>query len=145
MNWGYRIIIVFVLFIAFIVSMVVYVSLKGADLVAEDYYTQEVDYQTIIDAKQNSIHLKDQIQVTQDNDHISIEFPEFKADHPISGTVHFYHPQTAKFDLEKALTLSEKNVQVINKANLVKGNYTIKLFWNDGTKNYYVEKSCYIS
>ena len=58
MNWGYRIIIVFVLFIAGILSMVLYVNSKGADLVAEDYYMQEVNYQDIINAKSNSVALK---------------------------------------------------------------------------------------
>ena len=45
MNWGNRIILVFVCFIAFILSMVTRAFQQDFDLVAEDYYAQELNYQ----------------------------------------------------------------------------------------------------
>ena len=144
MNWGYRIVLAFVLFMTFIVSMVVYISSKGADLVAEDYYTQEVNYQDIIDAKSNSLVIKDQLKIIQDGEKIVLLFPE-EVNQNVEGTVHFYHPQKQDKDVVQALQLNEQKNQSISKSILTKGNYTIKLFWSDGIQNYYVEKSCYVS
>lgn len=144
MNWGYRIVVVFVLFITFIVSMVVYVSSKGADLVAEDYYMQEVNYQDIIDAKSNSVEYKQQLKITQDAQKVVVFFPKGVAQN-IEGTIHFYHPQHTDKDVVRAIALSNQNIQSINKADLTKGNYVIKLLWKEGDKNYYIEKTCFVS
>jgi hypothetical protein len=144
MNWGYRIVLAFVLFMTFIVSMVIYVSSKGADLVAEDYYKQEVNYQDIIDARNNSIEIKQQIKIIQDVDKVVLVFPQ-ETNQNIEGTVQFYHPQNVDKDITQTLKLSNQKNQSISKSILTKGNYTIKLFWTTGNKNYYVEKSCYVS
>lgn len=144
MNWGYRIVVAFVLFMTFIVSMVVYVSSKGADLVAEDYYMQEVNYQDIIDAKSNSVELKEQLKITQDAQKVVVFFPKAVAQN-IEGTIHFYHPQHTDKDVVKSIALNEGRIQSINKSKLAKGNYTIKLLWEEGDKSYYIEKSCYVS
>lgn len=144
MNWGYRIVVAFVLFMTFIVSMVVYVSSKGADLVAEDYYMQEVNYQDIIDAKKNSVALNQEVKVQQDAQKVVVFFPKAVAKN-IEGTIHFYHPQHTDKDVVKPITLNEGRNQSINKAGLTKGNYTIKLLWKEGDKSYYIEKTCFVS
>lgn len=144
MNWGYRIVVAFVLFMTFIVSMVVYVSTKGADLVAEDYYMQEVNYQDIIDAKSNSVELKQQLKITQDAQKVVMFFPKGVAQN-IEGTIHFYHPQHTDKDLVKAIALSDQKIQSINKSDLTKGNYIVKLLWEEAGKSYYIEKSCFVS
>ena len=51
----WRITIVFVVFIGFIVTLVTYTAFLDTDLVAEDYYQQEVNYQDIIKAKKNGL------------------------------------------------------------------------------------------
>ena len=144
MNWGYRIVVAFVLFMTFIISMVVYVSSKGADLVAEDYYMQEVNYQDIIDAKKNSVELKQQLKITQDAQKVVVFFPK-SVNQNIEGTIHFYHPQHTNKDVVKPIALSNQKLQSINKNNLAKGNYTVKLLWKEGGKSYYIEKSCFVS
>jgi hypothetical protein len=144
MNWGYRIVVVFVLFMTFIVSMVVYISFKGADLVAEDYYAQEVNYQDIINAKSNSVEYKKQLKITQDPQKVVIFFPK-QVTQNIEGTIHFYHPQHTNKDFIKSIALNDLKIQSINKTDLVKGNYTIKLFWKEGNKSYYIEKPCFVS
>ncbi len=144
MNWGYRIVVAFVLFMAFIISMVVYVSSKGADLVAEDYYMQEVNYQDIINAKKNSIDLNQEVKIQQDAQKVVVFFPKDIAQN-IEGTIHFYHPQHTDKDVVKPITLNEGRNQSINKKGLTKGNYLVKLLWKEGDKSYYIEKTCFVS
>lgn len=144
MNWGYRIVLAFVFFITFVVSLVIYISTKSSDLVAEDYYMQEVNYQNIIEAKKNSTEIKKSIQIKQDPSTVSILFPE-SVQQNIKGKIHFYHPQSSKLDVVKDIELTDQNILLVNKTELSKGNYTVKLSWSDGDKEYYIEKTCYVS
>jgi nitrogen fixation protein FixH len=141
----WRITIVFVVFLSFIISMVAYTAFLETDLVAEDYYQQEVNYQDIIEAKKNSVDLKSKIVIQQDDNFLSIHFPEALDLKGVVGTVHFYHPKYVKFDVKEQLDLSENNSQAFKKKGLQKGNYTIKMKWDDNGKSYYIEKTYYIS
>lgn len=141
----WRIAVVFVLFLGFIITLVVYTAFLEVDLVAEDYYQQEVDYQEIIDAKENSVELKKQITIEQSKTAVSIKFPQNYKVKNIKGTVYFYHPKSAKLDFEQPFIFVDNSTLKINKSNLVKGNYTIKLKWEENDKLFYIEKSCYVS
>ena len=141
----WRIAVVFIAFMGFVISIVVYTAFLDIDLVAEDYYQQEVDYQEIIDAKKNSVELKKQLLMRQNDAMITIFFPEKYNGINIKGTVHFYHPKSAKFDFKQDLKLSDNNTQNIDKSKLLKGNYVVKFKWEDNGKKYYIEKSYYIS
>ncbi len=144
MNWGYRVVIAFVLFMGFIITLVVYTSTTSSDLVAEDYYNQEVNYQAVIDAKKNSKGIESKIVIQQDANEINISFPE-EVTSNAKGKVHFYHPQSSDKDFIKELNISNDNVQSIKKSFLAKGNYKVKINWEQEGKSYYVEKSCYVS
>ncbi|MCB0401897.1 MAG: FixH family protein [Flavobacteriales bacterium] len=144
MNWGYRIVIAFVIFMGLIISAVVYTSSKQSDLVADDYYMQEVNYQEIIDARQNSKDIKDSIRIEQDAENIRIVFPAV-VQPTLKGTVHFFHPQNESKDLVSDIILNNENTLVIGKVQLAKGNYTLKFKWEDGGKKFYVEKTFYVS
>lgn len=141
----WRIAVVFVLFMSFIISMVAYTAFLDTDLVAEDYYQQEVNYQEIIDAKKNGADLKNKIVIQQDESLLSIHFPEALDAKGMEGIIHFYHPKYVKYDVEEPLNLTNKNSQTFSKENLQKGNYTIKMKWEDGGISYYIEKTYYIS
>ena len=141
----WRIAIVFVVFLSFIISMVAYTAFLDTDLVAEDYYQQEVNYQETIDAKKNGAALKSKIVIQQDKNLLSIHFPEGISFKGMNGTVHFYHPKNAKYDVEEPLALTNNNSQNFNKENLQKGNYTIKMKWENNGKRYHIEKTYYIS
>lgn len=54
MNWGKGIAIFLVLFIVFITTLAVILMRTDADLVAEDYYLQEIKYGDEITAQQNA-------------------------------------------------------------------------------------------
>jgi len=140
----WRVAVVFIIFMGFVISIVVYTAFLGTDLVAEDYYQQEVNYQGIIDAKNNSVEIKKQLSIKQNETSITILFPKVSYGSDMKGTVHFYHPKSSKFDFEKPLKLVGGN-QVFNKSNLLKGNYIIKFQWDMNGEKYYIEKPYYIS
>ncbi|MGB0886705.1 MAG: FixH family protein [Vicingaceae bacterium] len=141
----WRIALIFVLFMGFIISMVSYTATLDTDLVAEDYYQQEVNYQATIDAKKNALELKNNLVIQQDAHTLAIQFPEQADFSTAKGIIHFYHPKNVKYDFEKQLDITANNILTINKTNLQKGNYTIKILWEANSKKYHIEKSCYVS
>ena len=55
MNWGKGVTIAFILFVGFIMFMVVGAFRENFDLVSDDYYLEEINYQDKINQKANFI------------------------------------------------------------------------------------------
>ena len=51
MNWGWRITIVYSLFALTMIGAVIYSTTLDVNLVEEDYYEKEVNYQQVINKK----------------------------------------------------------------------------------------------
>ena len=140
----WRIAIVFGVFMSFIITLVGYTAFLDTDLVADDYYQQEVNYQATIDAKKNGLSIKNKLIIKQGVNTLSIQFPKTEDLSKANGTIHFYHPKNVKYDIEQQLDFTN-NTLIVTKEKLRKGNYTIKMLWEDNGKKYHIEKSCYIS
>ena len=54
MNWGYKILLVYAVFIAGILFLVYKASSQKMDLVTPDYYEQELKYQSQINATERA-------------------------------------------------------------------------------------------
>ena len=115
MNWGWRITIFLTCFIAFILSMVVYSFYTTNDLVAEDYYNQEIHYQMNIDAQKNALELSKEVQLTSETEVVKIQFPNDFNINYTDGEISFYRPDDAKLDQKFSLKLSDSNTQTFDK------------------------------
>ena len=61
MNWGYKILLVYVVFVAGIMFLVFKSSSQKMDLVTTDYYAKELKYQQKIDAMNKVQKLSDTV------------------------------------------------------------------------------------
>ena len=139
MNWGYRIVLAFVCFAAFIGYMVTRAFQEDFDLVAEDYYAQEINYQQKLTKLANTEVSGRKVSIDQQQDHILFEFP----DQNFKGTIEFYHPSREKFDKTFALNVTE-GVQMITKEELIPGNYHININWKVGEYEFLQESKIFI-
>lgn len=138
-NWGKGITLVIIAFMAFILMMVFKATTTNADLHAQDYYNQELDYQTKINAIQQTKSLKDKLTIKQNKDQIEIEFPSDFEGKAFTGTIHFFKPNNASLDKLIAIKANE-NAQTLSKEQFIKGHYQVKItLISDGT-NYYFEQ-----
>ncbi len=138
MNWGNKILIAFVLFAAFILYMVVIAFQQNNDLVAEDYYAQEINYQKKIEQKENLRKLEEKVAVELDNQSVILVFP--KSQKP-EGEIHFYHPSRKLFDKKIAIVIDQENRQVVDRSKLIAGNYRVNITWtSDGQEFFQQEK-----
>ena len=62
MNWGYKILTVYIIFIAGILLLVFKSSTQNQDLVTKDYYEQELKYQQVIDATERANALSSEVK-----------------------------------------------------------------------------------
>lgn len=137
-NWGTAIVIAFVGFISFIMYFVISMSTNNKynhDLVVEDYYGQELQFQTDIDKETNSKTLKTNIKWKKTNDGIVITFPEDKDISNIKGKVFLYRPSNKQFDFEIPISLSNHTLLIPDK-RLLGGRWNINIDWQYNTNAY---------
>lgn len=141
LNWGHYIVIAFVLFAA----MLTYFMIKGArnqgDLVAKDYYQQEVNYQQRIEAFNNAEALG-KVDLARNEDGLCLVFPQNFNTKSI-GEIHFYRPDNARLDFVIPLNLNSENNVCIEKNRLATGVWSVKIQATHSGKSYYWEESIY--
>ncbi|MFP4091579.1 MAG: FixH family protein [Cyclobacteriaceae bacterium] len=143
MNWGHKIAIVFIAFVGLMVFMVIKSFQVNVDLVAEDYYKQEIEFQQQIDKTNNASELAERLSFKQENQQLIIQFPAL-FEQGVHGEISFFRPSDKRFDVNTKITLDENHRQSISTTDLAKGYYKIKLDWKNGSKAYYHEESVFI-
>lgn len=139
MNWGNRIVLAFICFAVFIGYMVTRAFQEEFDLVAEDYYAQEINYEQKMVKLANAEASGKTVKIKQEADHVLVTFP----DQSITGTIEFYHPFREIFDRTYPITI-EDGMQLIAKADLVPGNYRINISWKAGGRDFLQESKIFI-
>lgn len=141
MNWGKAIVIAYIFFGAFIVSMVVMTYKQNIDLVAEDYYAQELNYQAHMH-KMEKLQALGGVQIKREGQSLKITFPERLAQSAeLKGTVHFYRPSNAMFDSSQNFEIQQTNILELDGSQLLAGKWDVKLEFSDGATEYFhIEK-----
>lgn len=139
MNWGNKIVIAFILFAAFIGYMVVRAFQEDFDLVSEDYYAQEINYQDKLNKLSNTAEAGKSVLVKQKGGEVFLTFPDKEA----TGNIHFYHPSRKIFDRTFDISLTDR-IQKIKRSELVAGNYRVNITWNTDNQDFYQQSTIYI-
>lgn len=135
MNWGKGIAIAIAMFMIYIASFVYRAFQRDADLVMDDYYEQEMEYdQNKID-KQNYFDMDGDVNIAKNDDGICFQFPE-EVDPSVTGTIKFYRPDSKKFDRQFDIALDQNRKQVLDYDNFYEGNYEVTVEWSGNAKNY---------
>jgi hypothetical protein len=141
--WPYAIIAYFVVFITGIVAWVSFAARHDDQLVRGDYYEHEIKYQAQIDrlARTRALHSESAIVYDSAKKKIHITLPTEMRGRALEGTIHLYRPSDARLDKRMSLSPSIDGVQQIDVAALQGGLWKLRLDWQTGDAEYYVEKS----
>jgi hypothetical protein len=143
MNWGYKILLVYILFVIGIMWMVFTSSSQKVDLVAPDYYAKELKYQEIIDAAKRAGALSSPVTCNIVNQEIKIIFPKEFAGKKISGEVNLYCPSNENKDILRPFDIRDTLLTIpIPSAN--KGLHEVQIHWQSDEIKYYFEKKIFI-
>ncbi len=144
MSWGIRITLVYVGFVILIVSMVVISSTSKSDLVAKDYYAQELNYQQRIEAISNEQALVKSISHELNSDALILDLSQIDAGVDFQGEVLLYRPSDASKDVKIKLAADTNGKQRIDKSKLSKGIYKMCVTWTNNKRQFYKEETIFI-
>ncbi len=143
MNWGYKILFVYLAFVAGIALLVVKSSNQKIDLVTTDYYAKELKYQERIDAIHNTTALSAPVTYEVVNDKMIISFPKEFADKKIAVSVMFYCPSDDSKDITKQYETSNATITADIPA-AKKGAYELQINWKQDDKSYYFQDRLFL-
>ena len=143
MNWGYKILVVYGLFVVGIMYMVFRSSNQKMDLVTTDYYAKELKYQQVIDQSARTSELSEPVRYEIKENNLLVHFPKDFAGKKISGTVELYFPADENKDVKQDFSLQDTSFNmIISGAN--KGQHELHISWQADGKQYYFEQKTFI-
>lgn len=139
MNWGNKLVFVFIAFASLIGTMVYKAMHTKYELVSQDYYKEELRYQDKIDGRINAAKIS-KIRISQDAEAVEIHLPVEMQGRTVKGEAWFYCKTDAVKDRRIPLEMGTGGTQMVMKNKLPKGNYELKLNWESGSEKYYSEE-----
>ena len=139
MSWGNKLMLVFIAFAALITTLVYKAVNTKFELVSKDYYKDELRFQDQIDAAKNSAAIANVI-FSQNESSVYIQFPPEFNTKKIDAKIWFYCKADGNRDKKFEINTSSASV-VINKKQIFKGNFEIKITWFANGKNFYNAES----
>jgi len=143
MNWGYKILIVYAVFILGIVSMVVKSSTQNTDIVTTDYYAKELKYQQRIDEMKRVSALSVPVEYAIKEQTLVIKFPKDFTGKRLSGEVVLYYPADKQKDFKQSFSVQDELVRVPLSQSST-GLYELQLSWQQDGVTYYFEKKIFL-
>ena len=144
MNWGNKLILVFIGFGA-MMSFMVYRCMKvPVNLVSKEYYRDEIAFQEVIDSRAKTNALGSKVKLSESKDAIDLTLPAEMKQKKVEGNILLYCPADARYDRQFALQTDSAASQSLSKETLAPGSYVVKISWKADSTNYYSEESLII-
>ena len=138
MSPGKWIVVVFILFAAFIGTLVTVCMREDISLVSADYYQQELAYQDQISRMNNAAALTEKPRVSVTRDFIQVTFDSLSFIE--QGKLDLFCPSDSKMDRTFEISKPGNNQTFRYALTGVKsGMYRVKLSWSMDGKDYYQE------
>jgi hypothetical protein len=138
MNWGYKIILVYVLFVSGIVFLVVRSSMENTDLVTSDYYEKELKYQQTIEQQKRASQLSSDVKINVKDHTLEIVLPEEMNSQEVKADVLLYCASDKRKDIHRLLDTKNAILYLPIQAD-TKGSFDVKLNWTANGNSFYTE------
>ena len=144
MSWGYKIMFVYIAFVAGIGFLIFKASNQEFDLVTKDYYEQELKYQQVIDQSANASRLSMPLYIEKKEAELKISFPDEMKNKKKLVDFYLYYAADAKRDFRRSFELNENELAQALPVGM-KGMYELKLTWEtEGVKYYHEQKNIFL-
>lgn len=138
MSWGIKITVLYLGFVAIILTLVLTCLGHKTELEFRDYYAKELKFQDQIDAVANASLLSTPINYEMDGRAVRIIFPKQLMKETVDGTVYFLRPSDASKDRTVRLAPGADGTQMIA-AGFIRGVYKMQISFTSLGKSYYKE------
>lgn len=139
MNWGKWIIVSFVLFTAFIATLVTVCMKQEVSLVSSDYYQEELVYQQQIVRLQNTDALIEKPFISVESNDLKIQFAQLSKIE--GGSLVLFCPANPKHDRTVVIVASSSGKARVRVNDMEHGMYHAKFTWTMDGKEFYIDKT----
>lgn len=140
-TWGHGIALALACFIGFILYLIFIfpIGKQTSDLVSDNYYQDELEYQKVIDAKKNADQLSQKPFFAQLPYGIRIAFPKETIDAGQQVHYELYSINDKEKDKKQNVNLDNNNSFLVPKEMLSTGSYILKVRWKKSDIDYQVD------
>ncbi len=144
--WPIGIIAFFALALVFLVTFVIWASHQREDLVAQNYYDNEVRFQKQLDQMNRTQRLESQVAVAYDAvlRNITVTLPAAQAANAV-GQIKLYRPSDAALDRSVPLAVNRNGVQQLDAKSLPNGLWKIRVQWSVDGEEYFLDRSVVVA
>jgi hypothetical protein len=144
MNFGVKITVLYLSFVALILTLVFMCFGQKVELVSKDYYAQEIAFQDKINAVNNEKSLIGSINHSVIGNEIVLTIDSTLLSNDFEGTVVFFRPSDSSKDVKLKMNFNNYT-QVINGSSLIHGVYKLQLAWVTNNIKYFKEEVIFIN
>ncbi|MBA4241517.1 MAG: hypothetical protein C0448_12385 [Sphingobacteriaceae bacterium] len=145
MNFGGKIVVLYLSFVGLILTLVFMSYGQKVELVSTDYYAQEINFQQKINATNNEKSLAGaSITHLINGNSIILKIDSALLSNDFKGTVTFFRPSDSSKDVQLKMNFVN-NEQIIDSKDLIHGAYKLQLSWTSNQKNYFKEEVIFIN
>jgi hypothetical protein len=138
MNWGWSIVLAFVLFAVFIGGLVAVCVRQDISLVSRNYYQEELAYGQQIRRLENTDRLAVRPNITLEGNDLVIRYDDFAKIK--SGTVDLFRPSNAAFDKSFVFISGNESVRTFDVSGMPSGMYKVRMRWQMDDREFFVEE-----
>ena len=141
-NWGTSLALAMAGFIAFIMYFVVTMLTDKNfehDLVTEEYYKKELDFQDQLNKEYNAQSLAENLRVEKTLEGVVIHFPQDLEESNLTGYVFLYRPSNKQLDIKIPLSITSHRMLIPEK-HLLGGRWNIEVDWKYNNESYYYKE-----
>ena len=140
MNWGKSIVLAFVLFAGLVITMVTISMKQDVNLVAHNYYEEELAYEDQMNRIRNFENLSIKPTISRINQEIILEFPAQVASEMLNGEIHFFRPSDGNIDKKIKIELNDEFRQSFPITAFSTGMWKTKLKWKSESQEFFFEQ-----
>lgn len=140
-SWGHGVAIALGTFMLFILGLIFYFTstMSNSELITENYYEEELEYQKVIDAKTLAEQLPEKPQYIQNEEGIRIVFPATINNNNSTFRIDLHRADDQRLDIIRDMKLDQKNSIFVPANVIVKGHYVLRMHWTKDQKNYQLD------
>lgn len=139
-SWGIKIAAVYIIFVLIVLGTVIFSTTQEVNLVADDYYQKEIEYQKQIDKIKRTKELPEQIFVKLKDDYLTVTIPEVFKNEKLNGEIVLYRPSDNRKDFRMPLTLNDNLEYSIPTTRFDRGLWKIQIEWKAENLDYFHEQ-----
>ena len=139
-NWGTGIAIFSACFMLMILGFVVNSFQHRTELVADDYYQQELQYQNRIEEQNNARAIGGEVKLSYQKGQLELLYPSTNWE----GDIAFFRPSNSQMDFTLPITMDSNQLQLISGERLASGLWRLRFSWQLNGQAYYTEQSLVI-